>query len=91
MQPDFQLLADKQDITARLQGRLLSLHITDEAGFRSDTVEIQLDDRDANIEWPKHGAELDISLGYRSTVLGANQLSGFVANKLSGFSDVRLS
>ena len=71
MQPEFQLLADKQDITARLQDRLLSLHITDEAGFLSDTVELQLDDRKAKIEWPKHGAELNVSLGYRSTGLTA--------------------
>jgi phage protein D len=71
MQPEFQLLADKQDITARLQDRLLALHITDEAGFRSDTVELHLDDRDAKIEWPKHGAELDVSLGYRQTGLTA--------------------
>jgi phage protein D len=71
MRPDFQILADQQDITTRLQDRLLSLHITDEAGFRSDTVELQLDDRDGKIEWPKHGAELDISLGYRSTGLTA--------------------
>jgi phage protein D len=71
MQPDFQILADQQDITARLQDRLLALHITDEAGFRSDTVELQLDDRDTKIEWPKHGAELDISLGYRQTGLTA--------------------
>jgi phage protein D len=71
MQPDFQIIANKQDITARLQDRLLSLHITDEVGFRSDTVEIQLDDRDAKIEWPKHSAELDVSLGYRATGLTA--------------------
>jgi phage protein D len=71
MRPEFQILADQLDITARLQDRLLSLYITNEAGFRSDTVELQLDDRDAKIEWPKHGAELDVSLGYRSTGLTA--------------------
>ena len=81
MQPDFQLYADKQDITARLQDRLLSLHITDEAGFRSDTIEIQLDDRDAKIEWPKHGAELDVLLGYRST--GLTAMGRYVVDEVS--------
>jgi len=65
----FQLLADGQDVTARLRDHLLSLHITDEAGFRSDTIEVQLDDRDAVIEWPRHGAELDGFLGYKNSKL----------------------
>ena len=81
MQPEIQLLADKQDITVRLQDRLLSLHITDEAGFRSDNVELQLDDRDAKIEWPKHGAELDVSLGYRST--GLTAMGRYVVDEIS--------
>ena len=66
MQPDFKILADKQDITATIRDRLLSLRVTDEAGTKSDTVEIQLDDRDSKISWPRHGAELEVLLGYRS-------------------------
>ena len=81
MQPDFQILADQRDITARLQDRLLALYITDEAGFRYDTVEIHLDDRDAKIEWPKHGAELDVSLGYRST--GLTAMGRYVVDEVS--------
>jgi phage protein D len=63
MRPSFQLLADREDITATIRDRLLSLRITDEAGTQSDTLEIQLDDRDASILWPSQGAELDVSLG----------------------------
>lgn len=63
MKPDFRILADLQDITARIRDRLLSLRITDEAGIQSDTVEILLDDRDGRIEWPAHGVELEVFLG----------------------------
>src|SRR5690554_3922674 len=63
MKPDFRILADRQDITARIRDRLLSLRITDEAGIQSDTVEILLDDRDGRIEWPAHGVELEVFLG----------------------------
>ena len=63
MRPNFRILANQQDVTNTLRDRLLSLRITDEAGTQSDTVEIQLDDRDATIQWPRHGAELDIFLG----------------------------
>ncbi len=69
MTPDFRILADSQDITDRIRDRLLSLRITDEAGVKSDTVEIALDDRDALLIWPRHGAELEVSLGYRQTGL----------------------
>lgn len=63
MRPSFRILANQQDITDTIRDRLLSLRITDEAGNQSDTVELQLDDRDTKIQWPSHGAELDISLG----------------------------
>jgi Bacteriophage probable baseplate hub protein len=66
MQPDFQVLADKKDITAVIRDRLLSLRITDEAGTQSDTVEVQLDDRDGKLEWPRLGAELEVSIGYQT-------------------------
>jgi phage protein D len=46
MTPDFRIHADSQDITERIQDRLLSLRVTDEAGIKSDTVELNLDDRD---------------------------------------------
>ncbi len=69
MTPAFRILADSQDITDRIRDRLLSLRVTDEAGIKSDTVDIKLDDRDALIAWPEHGAELEVSLGYKETGL----------------------
>lgn len=67
--PDFRVIADSNDITAAIRRGLLSLQITDEAGFQSDKVTIKLDDRDGKIVLPNTGATLDISLGYVETSL----------------------
>ncbi len=67
MRPAFQILADKVDVTAKIQDRLLRLCITDAAGVKSDTAEISLDDRDAALEIPRKGAKLEIWLGYIET------------------------
>ena len=73
MTPDFQILADQQNVTEVIRTRLLSLRVTDEAGIESDTCEIELDDRNGEIEWPRLGANLEISLGYTNqlTPLGS--------------------
>lgn len=69
MTPDFKIVAGGSDITSQLKDRLLSLTVTDEAGTKADTVEIQLDDRDGLVELPKPGATLTVMLGYRETGL----------------------
>ncbi len=65
MTPLFQVLADGKDFTAQVRDRSLSLTITDEAGYRSDSLELRLDDRDGAIELPRKGAEIEVFLGYR--------------------------
>jgi phage protein D len=77
--PTFAVTVDGQDITQRIGDRLLSLTILDSAGLQADTVEIELDDRDAAIALPPSGAVLDVSLGYD----GANVPMGrFVASEI---------
>mgnify|MGYP003625957480 FL=1 len=53
--------------------RLLSLVITDEDGFQSDTGRFTLDNRDQKIGVPSNGVSLDIRLGYEG---GASWLTG---------------
>ena len=65
MQPVFTITADRQDITAAIKDRLISLSVTDERGIQSDTLEIRLDDRDRSIRLPRTGAELNLHLGYK--------------------------
>ena len=87
MTPAFRILADNQNITARLSDRLLSLTVSDQKGYRSDTVEVRLDDRDGRIELPRKGAELDVALGYEERGLAAMGLYTVDEVELSGAPD----
>ena len=64
MQPNYRIIANKADITKTINGRLLSLEITDEIGIVSDSLTIQLDDRDGMLAVPPRGAELVVYMGY---------------------------
>ena len=69
MTPDFKVIAAGINITSQIEDRLLSLVVSDQAGFKSDTVEITLDDRDNAIELPLPGAPLIVFMGYKETFL----------------------
>lgn len=69
MTPDFKVIAAGINITSQIKDRLLGLVVNDEAGFKSDTVEITLDDRDNAIELPLPGAPLIVFMGYKETFL----------------------
>ncbi|MBQ6110518.1 MAG: hypothetical protein IJL05_04005 [Alphaproteobacteria bacterium] len=64
MQPKYRIIANKSDITKTINGRLLSLEITDEIGIVSDSLTMQLDDRDGMLAVPPRGAELVVFMGY---------------------------
>lgn len=64
MKPTFRIIADSKDVTAAIADRLISLTITDEAGFASDEITIRIDDRDDKVALPRTGAELEVFLGY---------------------------
>lgn len=81
MRPDFQILADAEDITAIIRDRLLALEIVDEAGIDSDTAKIELDDRPPVIALPRTGAELDIAIGYRET--GVAKMGVYVVDEIN--------
>ncbi|WNO10453.1 contractile injection system protein, VgrG/Pvc8 family [Teredinibacter sp. KSP-S5-2] len=69
MTPDFRLEANDDDITELIRTCLISLRVTDEAGIKSDALEIQLDDEGSRIQWPETGAVLTLKLGYKETGL----------------------
>ncbi|MDE0167352.1 MAG: contractile injection system protein, VgrG/Pvc8 family [Bryobacterales bacterium] len=65
MTPAYRIVVDgHQDVTAAIRERLLSLRVSDDEGYQSDTVEIRLDDRGGTVELPRRGAELTVELGY---------------------------
>ncbi|MGZ4953594.1 MAG: contractile injection system protein, VgrG/Pvc8 family [Methylobacter sp.] len=88
MRPIFKILADGANITARIDQRLSSIKTTDEAGFKSDTCTIDLDDRDGLIELPRKGAQLEVYLGYEET--GLSKIGVYTVDEisLSGFPEV---
>ena len=67
MTPIYSITVDGGDITAKVADRLISLRITDEAGIKSDTVSLTLDNRDNAVAVPRHGVIMKVSLGYAET------------------------
>jgi uncharacterized protein len=79
MRPVFEILADDVRITDLIKDRFLSLVLTDESGFESDTFEVTLDNRDLKIDPPATGVELRVSLGYQET--GVRPMGLFVVDE----------
>ncbi|WP_264373670.1 hypothetical protein [Wolbachia endosymbiont (group A) of Lasioglossum malachurum] len=80
MTPDFSISVEGVLITELIKSRLVSMHITDEAGVISDTAIIHLDDRDSLFEIPRTGAKLNILLGYKET--GIVPMGGYIVNEI---------
>ena len=66
MKPTWRIEADGNDITAKIRDRLLSLTVKDEAGSKSDTVDLELDDRDHACPIPPVAATLAVYIGWES-------------------------
>lgn len=69
MTPIYQVIANGNDITANLRGRLLELKINDQRGLESDSLELVVDDTDAGLIWPRRGVELQVWIGYLNDML----------------------
>ncbi len=69
VKPQFMVALGAADVTARLRDRMMSLVVVDNPGGESDTLEIQLDDRDNEIESPRRGAVLTVAMGYEGEAL----------------------
>src|ERR1017187_9709025 len=65
--PTYQVSANGADLTAKLKTCLISLTISDETGINSDSVEIEIDDRDGAVAIPPFGADLVVGIGYTET------------------------
>lgn len=60
---DYRITANDADITAMIRKRFIKLTLQDSAGEDSDTVAIELDNRDNLIRLPSTGAELKVWIG----------------------------
>lgn len=81
MQPDYKVLVDNKNVTSAIRQRLLSLSVTDAAGIESDALELCLDNRDGSIEMPRTGAQLDVSLGYKESVM--SRIGTYIVDEVS--------
>lgn len=75
-QADYRVEANGADITAAIKQRLIKLTIQDAAGEDSDTVSIELDNRDDKVRLPATGAELRVWIGLTGALVfkGAYQV-----------------
>lgn len=77
----YQIIADGTDVTGNFKDRLTSLTIIDEAGQKSDTAEIMVDDRDYLVALPETGAKLQIALGFKGALV---EIGTYVVDDMSG-------
>lgn len=77
----YQIIADGTDVTDNFQDLLTSLNIIDEAGQKSDTAEIMVDDRDYLVALPETGTKLKIALGFKGALV---EIGTYVVDDMSG-------
>ncbi|QCT18512.1 phage late control D family protein [Jejubacter calystegiae] len=67
--PAFSITIEGKDITTVLDGRLMSLTLTDNRGFEADQLDLELDDADGLIVLPRRGARITLALGWKGQPL----------------------
>ena len=68
MKPSYRLIVNGHNITPKINGRLVSLSLTDERGDKADQLDIVLDDSDGRLEIPPSKAEIEVWLGDASAL-----------------------
>lgn len=68
-QPRWQVSLAGEDITGRIQPRLMQLTLTDNRGLEADQLDLTLDDSDGQIDLPSRGALIRLALGWNHTGL----------------------
>lgn len=79
MTPKFILIANDADITGKLIDRTVLVRVVDEKGFKTDTLEVDIDDRGLRIAHPQKGARLELYMGYIETSMV--QMGIFIADE----------
>lgn len=69
MKPTYEIYVDGADVTGNFRGQVSSINITDEAGLKSDKVDIVLNDAGYAIALPPMDAKMDIFMGFEGRPL----------------------
>ncbi|CAM3691366.1 Phage late control gene D protein (GPD) [Vibrio aerogenes CECT 7868] len=90
MHPTYKVIVDGEDITPRLDSRLMEIRLTDEVGWFSDTMTMIVDDAGGRIKLPKIGKPIQVQLGYEET--GITRVGDYIIDeaKISGPPDQML-
>lgn len=67
--PDYSLTVDGRDIKPAVNGRLISLSLSECRGNESDQLDLVLDDSDGQLHLPPRGAEVALRLGWAGQIL----------------------
>jgi phage protein D len=67
--PIYQLHYAGEDLTPKLKDRLISLTLTDNRGFETDQLDIELDDSDGLLALPKRNRQIAVALGWQTSGL----------------------
>lgn len=63
--PGYRITIAGQDITPRINGRLINLRITSQRGQEADQLDLALTDHDGQLELPPRGAKLTVAIGWQ--------------------------
>jgi phage protein D len=69
-------LINTEELTEKISARLTFLRVMDDANFKNDRFEMQMDNREPWIEPPEEGTDFEVSMGYDSDlrVMGTYQM-----------------
>lgn len=73
MKPAFKITVAGTNITQLVADRLISLTVHDEAGVKSDRVELVIDDRDQRLELPPTKARMTVAIGYANSLVNKGE------------------
>lgn len=82
MKPGFRVTSSGNDITQQIADRLLSIRVQDEAGQKSDTLEISLDDRGQELPLPDEKVQLTVALGYTGSGQSLQEMGTYVIDEV---------
>ncbi|WP_211213137.1 phage late control D family protein [Perlucidibaca piscinae] len=67
--PAYQISLAGEDISARVQGRLISLTLTDNRGLEADQLDLTISDSDGKLAMPSKGVKLQLAIGWQGSPL----------------------
>lgn len=79
--PIFKITVDGQDITAKINNRLIKLTLEDKRGLETDSLMIELSDHDGLLAIPPLNATIKLWLGWKHT--GLVYKGSFIATEIS--------